>query len=223
MHEKTFADAFHVPACSVFGVRLRNYAIGHELAMQRDGNPVATYTPQAFTELALAAQKASLAQAVEVCAYRTPRCKWLWALRASRMPFGAELDKFQAYRLAGSLDMPTVKQPRTSGVPFHYYGAPELARLLNYVTEHHQVMIQTHFEGSPLNFPLGLARILWLTDAETRGEIWVENFQDVEHKRRVEEHRKAHPESGIAVGDAAIKEAARKWNSEHPEAPVPET
>ena len=77
MHEKTFADAFHVPACSVFGVRLRNYAIGHELAMQRDGNPVATYTPQAFTELALAAQKASLAQAVEVCAYRTPRCKWL--------------------------------------------------------------------------------------------------------------------------------------------------
>ena len=223
MHEKTFADAFHVPQCSEFGLRLRNYAIGHELALMRDENPVVTYSEKAFSELPPAVQKLALAGAVEICAYRVPRFKLLWALRAARMAIEDELSKFRNYRAAGSLDLPTVKQPRVSGGPaYHYFGAPELARLLNYVTEHHSVMIQTHFDGSPLNFPLGLARILWMTEMETSGAIWVENWQDAESRRQREDFNKAHQETGFAVGPDAIKEAARKWNSEHPDTPVPE-
>lgn len=223
MHDLAFANAFHVPPFSVLGVRLRNYAIGHELALIRDGNPLVTYTESAFAELALAVQKTALAGAVEVCALKTPRFRLLWALRANQMPLGRELSAFRQYRAAGSLDLPTVKQPRTSGVPFHYFGAPELARLLNYVTEKHSVMIQTHFEGSPLNFPLGLARILHATQLEADGSIWVENFHDAEEKKRKEIYEKLNPEPGIAVGEEAVKEFARKWNLQHPEAPVPES
>ena len=222
MHEKLFSEAFHTPESTVLGLRLRNYAIGHELALIRRDNPLVTYSEKSFQELDLAMQKACLADAVEICCHRVPRIKLLWALRASRLPFGSELDKFRHYRAAGSLDLPTVKQPRTHGAPFHYFGAPELARLINYVTNHHAVMVNTHFEGSPLNFPLGLARILWATEMETIGAIWVENFHDYGEKKRRELYEQLHPESGVAVGEEAVRAAAKRWNLEHPDTPVPE-
>ena len=222
MHEKIFSEAFNVPPSTVFGLRLRNYAIGHELALVRQGNPVITYTEKAFDELSDAAQRVSLANAVELCCYKIPRFKFIWAVRSVRLDFSEELKKFREYRLSGSMDMPTVKQPRVQGAPFHYFGAPETARLLNYVSEHHAAMIAAHFEGSPLNFPLGLARLLYLTHLECEGSIWIENFQDVERQERKAAFDKLHPETGIAVGDEAVKESARKWNAEHPDTPVPE-
>jgi hypothetical protein len=120
------------------------------------------------------------------------------------------------------MTFPTVTMPRAQGSPFHYFGAPEMARLINYVSVNHALMIQSHFGGSPLNFPLGLARMLNLTSLECDGNVWIENWKDAEEKERRELYDKLHPESGVSVGEFAVKESIRKWNIEHPDAKVPE-
>lgn len=181
-----------------------------------------TYTETAFVELSNAVQMTALGSAVEICCHRLPMSKLIWAFRCMELNLTAELKKFRDHRAAGSLDMPTAKQPRTHGVPFHYFGAPELARLINYVSEHHAWLIQTHFDGSPLNFPLGLAKMLYSTHLECEGAIWIENWQDVELKERKAAFDRQNPNAGIAVGEEATKEAARAWNAAHPDTPVPE-
>jgi len=133
----------------------------------------------------------------------------------------AEAERFQEYRASGSLDLPTAKMPRTAGHPYHYFGGPELARLINYVTRRHSVMIETHFEGSPLNFPLGLARMFYLVDAESDGAVWIKNAHDVEVDEQRAAYEKAHPENTLAIGEDAVQASAEKWNAEHPDYPVP--
>lgn len=222
MWEKQFSEAFHVPPCKVLGLRLRNYAIGHELALIRQGNPVATYSENGFAELSDAAQRLSLAGAVEVCCHRLPRSKLLWGILCLRMNFDAELKKFREYRNSGSMQFPITQQPRARNVPYHYFGAPELAGLINYVSAHHALMIEAHFDGSPLNFPLGLARMLCQAHLEAEGAIWIENFQDAELKAKRDAYDKTNPDPGIAVGEDAVKKAAQEWNKQHPDTPVPE-
>lgn len=222
MWEKQFSEAFNAPPCRVLGLQLRTYAIGHELALTRQGNPVATSTESAFAELSDAAQRLSLASAVEICCERTPRFNLLWALRSIRLDFTTELKKFREYRESGSKEFPTTKQPRVHGVPYHYFGAPELAGLINYVSAHHRAMIDAHFGGSPLNFPLGLARMLCQSHLESEGAIWIENFQDAELKAKRDAYDRTNHDPGIAVGEEAVKKAAQEWNKAHPESPVSE-
>ena len=210
MHESEFCNSFHPALFKVFGVVLDAYAIGHELALIRDGNPLVSYTAASFSELEIGAKRLALLMAVEVCGKVGAFRKWIIAMRASRADdegLKAEIEAFQSYRAAGSLDLPLAKMPRQGGgVPFHYFGAPELARLLNFVTEKHGLLIQSHFGGSPLNFPLGLAQILHSTHLESEGSIWVKNYQDMQ--------REAPPKPGtpapganekVFVGDEAEK------------------
>ena len=222
MHEREFSESFNVNPCSVLGLPLRNYAIGHELALIRQGNPIIAYSQEPFEELADAAKKASLASAVEICCYKRPVFTLIWAITTLRLDFNEELNTFREYRKSGSMEFQTVRQPRASNIPFHYFGAPELARLINYVSEHHALMIASHFDGSPLNFPLGLARMLYLTHLECEGSVWIENANDIETKERKEAYDKSHPESGLSIGDDAIKASAKAWNLKHPNAKVPE-
>ena len=184
MHEAIFCLSFHSPACRVLGRKLRNYAIGHEIALTGQGNPLVTYSEKAFDELSLPAKRLALAMAVKTCCYHSPLLEWFWVLRMIRVNLEEEIAKFREYRAASTHDLPTMKMPRAHGAPFHYFGAPELARLLNYVTQYHGHMIKTHFEDSPLNFPLGLARMLFSTHCETEGAIWIKNFQDSELERK---------------------------------------
>jgi len=222
MHEKSFAEAFNVPNVRVLGLRVRPYAIGHELALIRSENPLLTYAENSFAELAPAVQRTCLADAVEICCYRRPVSKWIWAIRCIKLDFEEEILKFRQYRISGSGDFPTVRQPRASGIPYHYFGAPELARLINYVSASHAMMMQTHFGSSPLNFPLGLAKMLWSAEMESSGAIWIENHHDAEERARRKAFEKLNPESGVAVGEEAVKEAARKWNEQNPSAPAPQ-
>ena len=220
MHEKIFSEAFNPVPCRVLGLKLRNYSIGHELALIKQGNPIITYAESSFNELSQAAQNLSLASAVEICCYRVPVLKIIWAIRQIGCNFKEEIKKFRVYRDSGSLDLPTTRQSRVSGLSFHYFGSPELARLINYVSEYHAIMINVHFNGSPLNFPLGVARMLYASKLECDGSIWVENFKDAELKEKQEIEEKLHPKSGVASGDEAVKESARKWNAEHPDSPI---
>ena len=183
MHETEFAASFQPPAQKVFGVLMETYAIGHELALIREGNPLATYSEASFSELAQDAQKLALALAVEKCGKLGFFRKYLLAfnvLRARADELEHEIKNFRAYRAAGSQDLPLTKMPKQHGIPFRYFGAPGLASLINYVTAQHSLLIQSHFKGSPLNFPLGLAQILYTTHLETAGAVWVKNHQEME-------------------------------------------
>ena len=149
-----------------------------------------------------------------------PLAKTLARLLA-RLSLTEEVRKFRHYRRAGSNDLPCVAMPKTSGVPFHYFGAPELARLINYVAQSHAQLIARHFDGSPFNFPFGLARMLYTTSMECAGNVWVKNAQDEENELRLAALEATETEPGLAVGDAAVRKLAEKWNREHPDTPVP--
>jgi hypothetical protein len=185
MHETEFAASFQPPAATVFGVLMETYAIGHELALIREGNPLATYSATSFSELDMAAQRLALAMAVEICGKLGFFRKYLFAvnvLRAGEDELEREIKNFRSYRAAGSRDLPLTKMPKQHGIPFRYFGAPVMASLINYVTAQHSLLIQSHFKGSPLNFPLGLAQILYTTHLETAGAVWVKNHQEMERE-----------------------------------------
>jgi hypothetical protein len=206
MHENAFCQSFNPPARRVFGVRLDKYAIGHEIALVGQGNPLVTYTPQAFDELDSKAKKLALGMALELCGKLGWFKQWLVAARISRAgkkQLAAEIQAFRDYRNEGSQDLPVQKMPRQQGVPFHYFGAPELARLLNYVTAKHEVLTREHFGGSPVNFPLGLAQILYSTHLESEGSIWVKNHQDMERDERIA--KGGGSQEKVLTGEAAEK------------------
>jgi hypothetical protein len=186
MHEQDFSNSFQPPTTKIFGVRLETFAIGHELALIRQGNPLATYTESSFAELSDDAKKLALALAVEICGKLGFLGKWKFVIaefRTKPEELEAEIKRFRDYRATGSRDLPLTKMPKQHGIPFRYFGAPGLASLLNYVTAHHSLLIQSHFKGSPLNFPLGLAQILYTTHLETTGAVWVKNHQEMEREK----------------------------------------
>lgn len=221
MHDATFADAFRPPRFTVLRLDLMDFTIGHELLLWQRRNPLVVTPHEEFNQLPWNVKIKALSQAVLICCRRTPRWASAWGRRCSRLDFDAEVQTFRDYRAAGSLDLPTAKMPKTQGHPYHYFGGPELARLINYVTRRHSVMIQTHFSGSPLNFPLGLARILYLVEAETDGGVWIKNHLDLEADVQRAAYEKAHPENTFAMGEDAVQAAAERWNAEHPDCPVP--
>ena len=227
MHDYEFSQVFTPPRFIVLGLPLERLTIGHELLLWNRQNPVVQLTAYGFKQLPIEEKGRALAEAVQIVYNdKDEKAKKLfdnskgWIRKAVALDLDKEIDAFYSYRDICGKDLPTVKQPRAKDVPFHYFGAPEVARLINYVSNAHSAMIQAHFEGSPLNFPLGLARMLYSTHLETEGAIWVENWQDLEQKRRKEAFEKEHPENTLAVGEEAVKASAEKWNKEHPECPV---
>lgn len=216
------------------------YSLGHELVLWQRRNPLVTTSVFEFNEMEDSFKAEKLAEVALICCRKAPRLTSLWVKRTVRSittpvakrkgydwvcgELNAEILHFRHYRTTGSLDLPCVAMPKTQGVPYHYFGAPELARLINYVAAHHSALITAHFEGSAFNFPYGLARILYTTAMECEGNVWVKNFQDEEREARVsalEEKQKRDGTTGFAIGYDAVRKMAEQWNSEHPDAPVP--
>jgi hypothetical protein len=220
MHDAIFAQAFRPERFAVLGCSLLDYTLGHEIVLQRLRNPLVT-GDERFDELPWSFKGESLMQAVLICCQRKPRVNWWWRQQCARLDIDSEVSRFRAYLLANCLDFPTVKQPRVHGCPYHYFGGPEIARLVNYVTAHHRLMIETHFEGSPLNFPFGLARCLQSAQLEADGHLWIANMHDVESQEQRNKFDELHPENTLAIGEDAVQNAAQKWNRAHPDCPVP--
>ena len=221
MHEIAFADAARPARWVVLKLTLLDYSIGHELLLWQERNPLVTYTAESFAEIDLAEKIQALLHAVSVCertwdGNRKP-IKWfrLWMWLNRHADYLAEIEKFREYR-NGNADLPTVRMPRTGGGNFHYFGAPEAARLLNYVSQFHPNVV-----SNPFDFPLGLARMLYSTHAETEGNLWVENYHDRKVKEDAMAFDQAHPENTLAVGPDEVQAAAERWNAEHPDHPVP--
>lgn len=220
MHEIEFCESFCPQPAMVLGLRMETYTIAHEMTLLKKKNPLLLYTESSFKEIADEERGRALSEAVLQCSKAIPRWIKIWVNKSTRMNIDEEVKKFRIYRLAGSQDFPTTKMPRTPGVSYHYFGAPELARLINYVTGNHAILIQAHFKGSPLHFPLGLAKMLYTASLEASSAIWVENHQDAESKARRDLWEQTNPDGGFAYGDEAVRKSAERWNKEHPETPV---
>lgn len=222
MHDALFADAARPEGARILNLLMLEYSIGHEILLLRQRNPLVTHGRQEFEALEHDAQREAVMLASLVCSRpwngspKSRRQLRRWGRQTRRCSTSVEVWKFRAYRDEGSSSLPTRSMPKTSGVPFHYFGSPEMAMLL--------LFAHPFFQGfgypSPFDFPLGLARTLYLADAETKGNVWVKNHHDIEDDRRLEAFDRANPESTLAVGDAAVKASAEKWNQEHPESPV---
>lgn len=209
MHDLIFCQSFQPPEVTLLGLKLHNYTIGHEIALIRQGNPLVTYSEKSFDELPADAKRLAVVMAVNVCCKKNRVSQWLMGIRSHNVPLNGTIATIRQYLTLGSQDLPLAKMPRTQGVPFHYFGAPELARLLNYVTGSHQKMIDAHFGGSPLNFPFGLAKMLYSAHLESEGNIWVKNQQDMwRDEPKKDGTPAAKAEAKILVGDEAQKEWA---------------
>ena len=200
------------------------YSIGHEIMLTKTSNPLATYAQESFAELEEPIQRAKLFSACFICkrswvGNRRP-IKWVALTIAFRQKCKTteEVAKFQSYRGAGQEDFPTRRMPRTQGVPYHYFGAPAVSRLLLFVTREH-LFRDFGFE-TPFDFPMALARQLYSADMEARENLWVENWHDAEEKERAKKFEKLHPENTLALGDDAVNESMAKWNAEHPDSPI---
>ncbi|MEN6533319.1 MAG: hypothetical protein ABFD89_06625 [Bryobacteraceae bacterium] len=223
MHDALFADAARPERVSVLNLLMLDYSIGHELLLWQQRNPLAVLSRDGLAALDEHEQREAVMNAALACSrpwHGLPKTKAelaAWGRQTRRLKTEAEVDKFRAYRAAGSQTLPTRDIPKTGGAPFHYFGSPEAAMLLLFV----QPLYQDFGYATPFDFPLGLARTLYLTDAETKGNVWVKNFHDLKDEERVAAFEKSNPESTLAVGEDAVQAAAEKWNREHPESLVP--
>lgn len=222
MHELEFADAVRPERFTILWIPLLDYSIGHELTLQKRRNPLVLMLEEDFKELPANLRANALRDAVLVCSEIMPRWKKFWAMRCAKLS-GEETEKqiqeFRRYRAASSMTFPLRSQPKVQGGHYHYFGGPEMGRLINYVGTHHRDMIQAHFGGSPLNFPLGLARCLYLSHLETEGQVWIENWHDVQDKTRAKAFEGCELD-GFAVGEEAVQALAEKWNLANPGAKV---
>ena len=220
MHESIFSAAAYAEGATVLRLALRPYSIGHEILLWRTSNPFATYGRKSIMELPEGVQRQKLFTACFICERsweqnHTP-FKWpLLTLFCRRDCVTAvEVDKFLSYRDSASQDFPAVKQPPVKGASYHYFGAPDLARLVLFMCRgrlYEQLGFQT-----PWDAPLGLARQLYSTYLEEEQLIWIENYQDVEFKERAEAYDKANPEPQLAVGEEAVQRFVEEWEKAHP-------
>lgn len=226
MHEQSFAAAIRPDIHAVLRLPLMPYSIGHELLLIRQNNPLVTMGAESFKELPLERQRSALMRAVLVC-YRSwsqnqkaDRWLWLWGWFVRKCDTAEEVEKFQIYRQEGIQDFRTIKMPRArSDVPYHYFGSPEIARLILFLLDRR--LHEFHGVPSVYDFPVSLARMLYLASAEETGSIWVENWHDRQAQMVREDFEQKHPENTLAVGAEAVREAALKWNRENPDCKVP--
>ena len=225
MHDALYADAARPARVSILGLPMRDYSIGHEILLWRKLNSLATYTEASFNELDESKQNADLFDALFTCERSWTEnlspvrfaCLFGFFRRKADMP--AAIKAFREYRENGSHTLKTIKMPRVSGAPYHYFGAPETARLILFINR--EKLHHAHGLDTPYDFPFGLARILYLTQIETEGGIWIQNAQDYEAKERLKEYERQNPDARPAIGEDECQAMAEKWNKEHPDNPVP--
>jgi hypothetical protein len=189
MHEAALVSAALPAPTNVLGLLLQPYALGHELFLIREQNPLATVGagPESWEQ----ARLPDLAQAVLICcqgweanrrAWRDPLITlklWLWGRRVRRAEFGDALIAFRAYQLVGSQEFPespTLEEPSKYGPAPRVLGAPFLLRLHQFL-----VMKLRLSEARAWDYPYGLAKMQWETWWETKGGLKILNVHEAEH------------------------------------------
>jgi len=205
MHEAALAQAALPAPTVVLGMPLRPFSIGHELALIREGNPLA----ETLTDSQSIVDRAALAQAALICSetwagirslHKDP---WLplklliWKLRTRNADQVEEVRAFNAYRNAGSLEF-KVSDMRQAGQPPRQPGAPFLLRLQQFL-----VVTMRLSEEQAWNYPYGLAKMQWSAFWEGEGGLALYNDHDAEFDRYVAEQEAllAHATNKLTHGE----------------------
>lgn len=224
MHETLFAAA-NLPFCPrVLRLRLKAFSIGHEIRLSYQSNPLSAFSGMDPDQLKLSDLRHALIEAVLICHrdwsgnFQPNKNLGFWGWIIRKMDIQSERKKYIAYRNAGMIGLPQKQMPKVAGANYHYFGAPDTARLFLFVQGkalHQDLGLKT-----PYDFPYGLASQLYFTELEQRGDIWVKNFDDQDMELRRELFDQLNPTGTFGVGDDQVKEMARKWNAEHPNEPI---
>lgn len=203
MYEKLLAQAVLPAPVQVLGLAMRPYSVGHELWLIRQDNPLATFSAGRGTVTA-----AHLFEAALICEHTQEQNLRLnsslyelykikrWSKRAA-VKFNAftELKKFQAYRDAGSLELPCQLPAQSSDSgPSRFLGAPFLLRLHLFLTTQCRMN-----DSEAWDSPFGFAKIRHAAWLEENRRLEIKNEQDVKVDEARAQWEREHPESGLEI------------------------
>lgn len=176
---------------------MRPYALGHELILLQQRNPLLFLTPDEFVKLPIEQRIASIMGAAIVCSLTWNKNQrkisglrfWGWLNRNSDWPAAVSL--FREYRSAGSThpkltekEIDEIENGKNDG---RMLGGDLMTRLTNYCVDRYQ---RFGFQ-TPFDFPFGLALHLYFTDLEIEGRIHIENESEKKLTDDVERETKA--------------------------------
>jgi hypothetical protein len=219
MHEAALARAALPAPTEVLGMALQDYSIGHEVYLQREAPEIQSLTPKDQSPEA----REALVTAVLICCQswednRGMARDWLlglklaiWRRRLRRMVkrqgskfWQEQLERFQAYREAGSLEFPLSEIIRSrSGPEPRPPGSPFLLRLHQFL-----VLKLGLSQAAAWDYPLGLAKMEWASYWEEEGGLQIYNWQDAAHDDY--------------VAKCEAEDAAAAATPESPAAPAPQ-
>jgi hypothetical protein len=203
MHDLPFADAIRPAAVSVLKLLMLNYSVGHEIILLSRRNPLVTLGQEEFAKLPGQEQRTAIIFAADACSQtwaeyhsefsakekKQIEKKWAdWRTAIADADYPLAIAEWRNYRTAGAQSFPTEEMP-SSGGDYRYFGQPEIAGLLNFLTITCRLTQTEAFD-----FPLGLARMRHLAWLESTGGVRIQNQIEAEVARRREEYLKAHPE-----------------------------
>lgn len=180
MHEAALSRAALPAPVRIYGIELRPYALGHELFLIRENNPLAVGGNPL---------PGDLFEAVWICSSTFKECTearsslfyipklWLLKRRAKKYNFEKEAEAFRQYREDGSLEFPIseIPRPNRDSGPTRPPGSPFLLRLHQFVMERLQKS-----ELEAWDYPVGLAKMRWAAHWEQKNGLDVYNAQDAQ-------------------------------------------
>jgi hypothetical protein len=223
VHEPIFARSILSDPPVILRLRMQPYSIGHEILLWFSNSPLILLTEKQFETLDTPEKQGILSIAALICSRdwssqkKAHRFIKLWSFFNRKLVINREVEAWRAYRDVAHEDLPAKQMPRVNGATYHYFGAPEISRLLLFV----QPIYRDCGFKTPFDFPLALAKILYSTASESDGKIWIKNFQDYENDERLKAFERENPGGTFAMGVEAIRKLAADWNQKHPDAKIP--
>ena len=193
MYEKLFAQAVLPAPVQVFGRELKTYSLGHELWFERqDLLPVTALNVSTAAFLCL--QNASEISGMNHDFLIRLKLK-IWNRHIRKFNLFNEFKKFEAYRTAGSLELPCQSPAQSfDATPSRFLGSPFLIRLEQFLVLHFRLT-----ESQAWDYPFGLAKMHYATWMEDARRMEVKNESDLKVDIERAKWMAEHPDDGIEI------------------------
>jgi hypothetical protein len=217
MHDLAFADAARPAGVQILGLRVKPYAVGHELTLLNERNPLVLVNP-GFDDLPLPQKAVCVTRAVYVCCsmwneltfvpsswWQSMRFKvndWRFYRAWRKLILNPNYQEaglqWQAYRAAG-FDFPPGPDPEAASVvddrlghanepKGRMLGGPWMARLVAYLAAGR--IYEALGYPTPFDVPLRLAEHLHLSQLEDLGRGRIENTDEADIKAKLDKLRR---------------------------------
>ncbi len=185
MHDEAFADAARPAPCVILSLLMRPYAIGHEITLLQQRNPLVLVPIHEFIQLPIENRRAAIMKAALVCSRQWAAVpaddkelkKWDRATR--RIDADSSVNVFRAYRHRG-LYMPPAPAPEVDSLKSgRTPGAPILSTLYLFICTLPESEIRVH-GATAWDFPISLGYFLYKAEMESQGRMHIENQDDID-------------------------------------------